>query len=177
MCWVCVSQGVPPLGRDCPLSFSPSYSSLLGMLLGVSCSLPGVCLVLPLLSLISSNYSDFLKRHLTLIKKYFWHFSWLLYLYTFSLYENASLIIFSAETEYISTRYWYRNINFLKANLRVRRVVKINHWSIRVFLSNMLSQTVSQDIWWLFKITGLLVHIAQIKRQLEFQSCGRHGWC
>ena len=33
-----------------------------------------------------------------------------LYLYTFSLYENASLIIFSAETEYISTRYWYRNI-------------------------------------------------------------------
>ena len=37
-----------------------------------------------------------------------------LYLYTFSQYENASLIIFSAETEYISTRYWYRNINFLK---------------------------------------------------------------
>ena len=36
------------------------------------------------------------------------------YLYTFSLYENASLIIFSAETEYISTRYWYRNINFLR---------------------------------------------------------------
>jgi hypothetical protein len=27
-----------------------------------------------------------------------------LYLYTFSLYEKASLIIFSAETEYISTR-------------------------------------------------------------------------
>jgi hypothetical protein len=26
--------------------------------------------------------------------------------------ENASLIIFSAETEYISTRYWNRNINF-----------------------------------------------------------------
>jgi hypothetical protein len=26
----------------------------------------------------------------------------LLYLYTFSLYENASLIIFSAETEYMS---------------------------------------------------------------------------
>jgi hypothetical protein len=41
-----------PLGRDCPLSFSPSYSSLLWMLLGVSCSLPRVCLVLPLLSLI-----------------------------------------------------------------------------------------------------------------------------
>jgi hypothetical protein len=91
----------------------------------------------------SSNYSDFLKRHLHLRnrlldqgykkirlirslkkfifhhirwrkcqkyfyvtrwqKKYPWHF-WPLYLYTFSLYENASLIIFSAETEYISTR-------------------------------------------------------------------------
>jgi hypothetical protein len=35
------------------------------------------------------------------------------YLYTFSLYENTSFIIFSAETEYISTRSWYRNINFL----------------------------------------------------------------
>ena len=37
-----------------------------------------------------------------------------IYLYTFSLYENASLIIVSAETEYISTRSWYRNINFLR---------------------------------------------------------------
>ena len=36
------------------------------------------------------------------------------YLYTFSLYENASFIIVSAETEYISTRSWYRNINLLK---------------------------------------------------------------
>jgi hypothetical protein len=42
---------------------------------------------------------------------HFWHFSRLLYLYIFSLYENASLIIVSAETEYISTRSWYRNIN------------------------------------------------------------------
>jgi hypothetical protein len=48
-----------------------------------------------------------------IIIKNSWHF-WLLYLYTFSLNENASLIIFCAETEYISTRYWYRNINFLK---------------------------------------------------------------
>ena len=32
------------------------------------------------------------------------------YLYTFSLYENPSFIIFSAETEYISTRSWYRNM-------------------------------------------------------------------
>jgi hypothetical protein len=41
------------------------------------------------------------------IVKYFWHFCWLPYLYTFSLYENASFIIVSAETEYISTRSWY----------------------------------------------------------------------
>jgi hypothetical protein len=39
---------------------------------------------------------------------------------TESLYENASLIIFSEETEYISTRYWYRNINFLRD--RIRRI-------------------------------------------------------
>ena len=45
-------------------------------------------------------------RH-TLITKYFWLFCWLPYLYTFSLYENASFIIVSAETEYISTRSWY----------------------------------------------------------------------
>ena len=37
-----------------------------------------------------------------------------------SLYENASLIIVSAETEYISTRSWYRNINFLRD--RIRRI-------------------------------------------------------
>jgi hypothetical protein len=43
------------------------------------------------------------------------------YLYTFSLYENSSLIIFSAETEYISTRSWYRNINFLRD--RIRRIL------------------------------------------------------
>jgi hypothetical protein len=42
------------------------------------------------------------------------------YLYTFSLYENPSFIIFSAETEYISTRSWYRNINFLRD--RIRRI-------------------------------------------------------
>jgi hypothetical protein len=42
------------------------------------------------------------------------------YLYTFSLYENPSFIIFSAETDYISTRSWYRNINFLRD--RIRRI-------------------------------------------------------
>jgi hypothetical protein len=45
---------------------------------------------------------------------------WLIYLYTFSLYENASLIILSSETEYMSTRSWYRNINFLRD--RIRRI-------------------------------------------------------
>jgi hypothetical protein len=61
--------------------------------------------------------SKTLLRH-TLIKKYFWHFSWLPYLHTFSLYGNASFIIVSAETEYISTRSWYRNINFLRDWIR-----------------------------------------------------------
>jgi hypothetical protein len=42
------------------------------------------------------------------------------YLYAFSLYENPSFIIFSAETEYISTRSWYRNINLLRD--RIRRI-------------------------------------------------------
>jgi hypothetical protein len=36
--------------------------------------------------------------------KYFWHFCWLPYLDTFSLYENSSFIIVSAETEYISNQ-------------------------------------------------------------------------
>jgi hypothetical protein len=48
-------------------------------------------------------------------------------LYTFSLYENPSFIIFSAETEYISTRSWYRNISFLRDRIS------------RIFLSNMCS--------------------------------------
>jgi hypothetical protein len=37
------------------------------------------------------------------------------------LNENASLIIFSAETEYISTRYWYLNINMVKQRYSGRR--------------------------------------------------------
>jgi hypothetical protein len=53
-------------------------------------------------------------------KIYFWHFCWLPYLYTFSLHENPSFIIVSAETEYISTKYWYRNINFIRD--RIRRI-------------------------------------------------------
>ena len=58
--------------------------------------------------------------------KYPWHF-WLLYLYTFSLYENASLIIVFAETEYISTRSWYRNINFLRDRLLTDFVCLYNY--------------------------------------------------
>ena len=57
--------------------------------------------------------SKTILRH-TLIKKIFWHFCWPPYLYTFSLCENRSFIIVSAETEYTSTRSWYRNINFLR---------------------------------------------------------------
>jgi hypothetical protein len=40
-------------------------------------------------------------------RKKIWHFCWLSYLYTFSQYENPSLIIFSAKTEYISTIYLF----------------------------------------------------------------------
>jgi hypothetical protein len=50
--------------------------------------------------------SKTILRH-TLIAKYFWHFCWLPYLYAFSIYENPSSMIFSTETEYISTRSWY----------------------------------------------------------------------
>ena len=53
------------------------------------------------------------------------------YLYTFSLYENASFIIVSAETEYISTRSWYRNINFSRD--RIRRIVLNIHWLVICF--------------------------------------------
>ena len=56
-------------------------------------------------------------RH-TLIKKKILTFLLKPYLYTFSLYENPSFIIFSAETEYISTWSWYRNINFLRDRIR-----------------------------------------------------------
>jgi hypothetical protein len=36
--------------------------------------------------------------------------------WNFSLCKNPSFIIVSAETEYISTRSWYRNINFKTSN-------------------------------------------------------------
>jgi hypothetical protein len=36
--------------------------------------------------------------------------------FPYLLYENPSFIIVSAETEYFSTRSWYRNINFLKCD-------------------------------------------------------------
>jgi hypothetical protein len=52
--------------------------------------------------------SKTILRHI-LIKKIFLTFLLTPYLYTFSLYENPSFIIFSAETEYMATRSWYRN--------------------------------------------------------------------
>jgi hypothetical protein len=51
-------------------------------------------------------------------QKNYWHFG-LLYLYTFSLFENPSLIIVSAETKYNSTRSWYfRNACTKSGSLR-----------------------------------------------------------
>jgi hypothetical protein len=38
--------------------------------------------------------------------------------FPYLLYEKPSLIIVSAETEYFSTRSWYRNINFLRDWIR-----------------------------------------------------------
>jgi hypothetical protein len=57
------------------------------------------------------------------------------YLYTFSLYENPSFIIFSAETEYISTRSWYRNINFLRDRSPNRDFFKTNNIIMPFFIS------------------------------------------
>ena len=51
------------------------------------------------------HYSNF-TAHIDK-KKIFWHFCWLPYLYTFSLFETASFNIVSTETEYISTRSLY----------------------------------------------------------------------
>ena len=74
--------------------------------------------------------SKTLLRHI-LIKEIFLTFLLKPYLYTFSLYENPSFIIFSAETEYISTRSWYRNINFLRD--RIRRIfLKMTFQEIRI---------------------------------------------
>jgi hypothetical protein len=64
----------------------------------------------------SDLFSSFLI--FTIIKTILSTFFLTPYLYTFSLYENPSFIIFSIETEYISTRSWYRNINFLRDRIR-----------------------------------------------------------
>jgi hypothetical protein len=77
--------------------------------------------------------SKTLLRH-TLIKKYFWHFCWLPYLYTFSLFENASFIIVSPETEYISTRSWYRNINYKEVNKNVKNIF-LSMCDVKLFLT------------------------------------------
>jgi hypothetical protein len=62
------------------------------------------------------NVKDTFTSHID--KKIFLTFLLTPYLYTFSLFENPSFIIFSAETEYIATRSWYRNINFLRDRIR-----------------------------------------------------------
>jgi hypothetical protein len=64
------------------------------------------------------NVKDTFTSHID--KKIFLTFLLTPYLYTFTLYENPSFIIFSAETEYIATKSWYRNINFLSD--RIRRI-------------------------------------------------------
>ena len=93
--------------------------------------------------------SKTLLRH-TLIKKIFLTFLLKPYLYTFSLCENPSFIIFSAETDYISTRSWYRNINFLRDRIRRIFLYKVaynkinpdypcpmNQWIVYLFLPQL----------------------------------------
>ena len=78
--------------------------------------------------------SKTLLRH-TMIAKYFLHCSWLPYLYAFSLYENASFIIVSAETEYISTRNNLKlYIIFPLSKLYLGDVVVVIAWYLDVHL-------------------------------------------
>jgi hypothetical protein len=77
-------------------------------------------------------------RH-TLITKYFWLFCWLPYLYTFSLYENASFIIVSAETEYISTRSWYSTTMY---NIRTNKHIWANNTTPFIILGLWTSDIV-----------------------------------
>jgi hypothetical protein len=66
------------------------------------------------------------------------------YLYTFSLYENPSFIIFSAETEYISTRSWYRNkpidltFGILTANRKDKDIIE--------YVQNLIQPTISLEM-------------------------------
>jgi hypothetical protein len=55
--------------------------------------------------------------------------------FIFIHFQNASLIIFSAETEYISTRYWYRNINLLRDRIVIFTDCALWSWRIHVPLA------------------------------------------
>jgi hypothetical protein len=67
------------------------------------------------------------------------------YLYTFSnlLYENPSLIIVSAETEYFTTRSWHRNINFSRD--RIRRIFL--HGLLSSLQNDLAKRSSSYTIW------------------------------
>jgi hypothetical protein len=77
--------------------------------------------------------SKTLLRH-TLIKKIFLTFLLTPYLYTFSLYENPSFIIFSAETEYIWTRSkGTQYITRVKFGLKiVIKIIRIGHYEFKI---------------------------------------------
>jgi hypothetical protein len=70
------------------------------------------------------------------------------YLYTF-LYENPSFIFFSAETEYMSTRSWYRNLNFLRDRKYCYSDSR-NLWTIMraggLALYNLIQPTISLEM-------------------------------
>ena len=70
------------------------------------------------LKLSEVNVKDTFTSHID--KTIFLTFLLTPYLYTLSLYEHPSFIIFSAETEYISIRSWYRNkYDFMKYRHRL----------------------------------------------------------
>jgi hypothetical protein len=74
----------------------------------------------------------------TLIKKiFFTFFVETLSLYIFTIWK-PSFIIVSAETEYILTRSWYRNINYLRDRVKM--------FLTFTFVVNILQ--VTQSCWW-----------------------------
>jgi hypothetical protein len=143
--------------------------------------------------------SKTLLRH-TLINKYFWHFCWLPYLYSFSLYKNASFIIVSAETEYISTRsfnspgpvacfsdeddvsgnqnncYWSLH-NESVARCKHHMQEKLRHWALLHKLEVKTNPTMCV-LSLLYKMCLIILQCSKAIEQYRWR-CGQHAhpWC
>jgi hypothetical protein len=115
------------------------------------------------------------------------------YLYTFSLYENPSFIIFSAETEYIATRSWYQNINFLRVRIRRIRKSENCYWPLhnksivrcRHHMQEKLVYcwTCLENLWFKIEVTPFIINFSTdlttvVKFEVQVQKwCGRSGIC